>query len=60
MDALLLKRMLKPFRLRFFKLIALLNRFVLPKYSKADLNRLSFYDKMIIAYRYFITRNSLD
>ncbi|HEY4655615.1 MAG TPA: hypothetical protein VIH22_13930 [Cyclobacteriaceae bacterium] len=42
-----------------FKLLAALNRAILPRYSRRDLTRLSKLDKALIAYRYWVTRNSL-
>jgi len=45
---------------KVFKLLARINKMILPRYSKRDLNRLSKLDKAIIAYRYFITKNALD
>ncbi len=47
-------------RKRIFRLLAYLNRLILPKYSKRDLNRLSGLDRAIISYRYYVTKNSLD
>jgi hypothetical protein len=43
-----------------FRLLAALNRHILPRYSRRDLARLGKFDKLIIAFRYFIVRNSLD
>ena len=42
-----------------FKLLAKLNRLVLPRYSGRDLTRLSKMDQAIIAFRYWVTKNSL-
>jgi hypothetical protein len=44
---------------RFFKLLAALNKVVLPSLSKTDLNRLTKLQKGIVAYRYWVTKNSL-
>jgi hypothetical protein len=44
----------------FFKVLAKINKWLLPRYSKKDLNRLSLIDKAIIGYRYWVTRNALD
>jgi hypothetical protein len=41
------------------KFLAKINKFILPKYSHRDLNRLSKLDKALIAYRYWVTVNSL-
>ena len=43
-----------------FKLLALINKTVLPKYYKRDLNKLKKWQKAIIAYRYYVTIKSLD
>jgi hypothetical protein len=43
-----------------FKALARLNKLFLPSYGKRDLTKLSKFDKAIIAYRYWITTNSLD
>ncbi|MCU0356909.1 MAG: hypothetical protein MUE95_04965 [Cyclobacteriaceae bacterium] len=43
-----------------FKLLARLNKFLLPRISKKDLNRLSKSDKLIVAFRYWVTTNALD
>lgn len=43
-----------------FKLLARLNRQILPRYSQRNLNQLSKIDQAIIAFRYWVTRNSLD
>ncbi|MBT1696736.1 hypothetical protein KK083_07615 [Fulvivirgaceae bacterium PWU4] len=42
-----------------FRLLARINKVVLPRYSKRDITRLSKLDKAIVAYRYWITKNSL-
>ncbi|SKC66759.1 hypothetical protein SAMN05660236_2572 [Ohtaekwangia koreensis] len=43
-----------------FKILAKLNKIIIPRYSKKDLNRLSKIDQALIAYRYWVTKNSLD
>lgn len=43
-----------------FRLLAQLNKLLLPRISKRDLNRLSKTDKVIVAWRYWVTRNALD
>lgn len=45
---------------QFFKFLAKLNKWILPRYSKRDLNTLSKIDKAIVAYRYWVTMNALD
>ena len=42
-----------------FKILAKINKMLLPRYSQKDLNRLSKIDKALIAYRYWVTINSL-
>lgn len=44
----------------FFKLLAALNKAFLPSYGKRDLARLSKWNKVIVAYRYWVTINTLD
>jgi hypothetical protein len=43
-----------------FRLLAKINKVILPRYSKRDLNKLGKLDKAIVAYRYWVTVNSLD
>ena len=43
-----------------FKILAALNRLILPKYSKRDISRLSKLDKVLVAYRYWVTLHVLD
>jgi len=42
-----------------FKILAKLNKIILPSYARRNLNKLSKLDKAIIGYRYWITKNSL-
>ena len=42
-----------------FKILAAINKIILPRYSKSDLSRLSKVAKAIVAYRYWVTINSL-
>lgn len=44
----------------FFKILARVNKAIIPRYSKRDMNRLSKLDQALIAYRYWVTKNSLD
>jgi hypothetical protein len=44
----------------FFKILARVNKAIIPRYSKRDINRLSKFDQALIAYRYWVTKNSLD
>ncbi|WP_026976250.1 hypothetical protein [Flavobacterium tegetincola] len=45
-----------------FKLLAKLNKLLLPNYTKEglDLAKASKFQKAIIAYKYWVTTNSLD
>jgi hypothetical protein len=43
-----------------FRTLAKINRKLLPRYSKRDLNRLSAFDKILVGYRYWVTKNALD
>ncbi len=42
-----------------FRLLAAINRSVLPKLWHKDLQRLSPAQKLLVAYRYWVTRNAL-
>jgi hypothetical protein len=44
----------------FFKLLAKLNKLILPRYSKKDITRLSKIDKALVAFRYWVTLHALD
>jgi hypothetical protein len=43
-----------------FRLLARVNRLLLPKQWDHDLSRLSTPRKLLAAYRYWVTRNALD
>ena len=43
-----------------FRILAGINKRVLPRYSKRDLGRLSKLDQALIAFRYWVTKNSLE
>lgn len=43
-----------------FKVLARVNRWILPRYSKRNLNKLSKLDQALIAFRYWVTKNSLE
>ena len=45
---------------KVFKLLAQINRLILPRYSKQDITRLSPMAKLLVAYRYWVTKNALD
>ena len=42
-----------------FKVLAKINNAVLPKYSDKDLTKLSKFQKAIVGYRYWVTKQSL-
>jgi hypothetical protein len=50
----------KILQLLFFRSLARINKILLPKYSKRDLTQLTTFDKLIIAYRSYVTKNSLE
>lgn len=43
-----------------FKIIAQINKAVMPSFGKKDLTKLSKLQKAIVAYRYWVTTNALD
>ena len=43
----------------FFKVLAKINKIILPTMLHKDLNRLNSLEKVIISYRYWVTKNSL-
>lgn len=43
-----------------FKILAKVNKVILPRYSKRDITKLSKVDKAIVAYRYWVTLHALD
>ena len=45
---------------RLFKILAKINRVILPRVSKRDLTKLSKIDKALVAYRYWVTTHALD
>jgi len=45
---------------QLFKIMAKVNKVIMPRYSKKDISRLSKIEKGLIAYRYWVTLNSLD
>ncbi len=44
----------------FFKAIASINKLVLPSMKQKDLMKLSKRDKMLVGFRYYITKKSLE
>jgi len=47
-------------RKTIFRILAKINKLILPKYSRRDLSRLSKIDKALIAYRYWVTIHALE
>jgi len=45
---------------QLFKIMARLNKLIMPRFSQRDITRLSKIEKGIVAYRYWVTINSLD
>jgi hypothetical protein len=43
----------------FFKVLARINKAILPRYSRRDITRLSRIDKAIVGFRYWVTKNAL-
>lgn len=43
-----------------FKVLARINKWILPRYSKRDITRLSKVDQAIIGFRYWVTKNALE
>ena len=43
----------------FYKGLARLNKLLIPSMLHKDINRLTSIEKMILAYRYWVTKNSL-
>lgn len=43
-----------------FKLLAKANKLVIPSFGKKDLTKLSKMEKVLVAYRYWVTTNALD
>ena len=46
-------------KLTFFRIIAAINKAILPSYKHKDLTNLSKFDKAIVGWRYWITKNAL-
>jgi hypothetical protein len=42
-----------------FKILAKINKVILPSLYKKDITKLKYYEKVILGYRYWVTRNSL-
>ncbi len=43
-----------------FKILARINKMVLPSVSKLNVNKLSKADKVLVAYKYWVTLHVLD
>jgi hypothetical protein len=43
-----------------FKLLAIINKTLMPSFGKKDLTKLSKLEKAMVAYRYWVTTNALD
>ena len=42
-----------------FKSLAVMNKLIMPKLYKKDITKLKYYEKVILGYRYWVTKNSL-
>ena len=45
--------------MKIFKILARINKMLLPSMIYKDFNKINIFEKMIIAYRYWVTKNSL-
>jgi hypothetical protein len=43
-----------------FKILAQVNKWVLPRYSKKDITKLSKLEQAIVAYRYWVTIHAIE
>ncbi|MBS1681503.1 MAG: hypothetical protein JST48_07310 [Bacteroidetes bacterium] len=43
-----------------FQLLAKTNKLLLPRYSQRDITRLSKFDKVLVAYRYWVTLHAIE
>jgi hypothetical protein len=43
-----------------FKILAQINKLILPRYSKKDITKLSKLEKAIVAYRYWVTIHAIE
>ncbi|MBR9997713.1 MAG: hypothetical protein KFF73_02025 [Cyclobacteriaceae bacterium] len=50
---------MKGIRKSCFRILAEINKIILPRYSRKDLSKLSKFDKLIVGYRYYVTKNAL-
>jgi len=42
-----------------FRGLAMINKLIMPKLYKKDITKLKSYEKVILGYRYWVTKNSL-
>ena len=42
-----------------FRSLAVMNKLIMPKLYKKDITQLKNYEKVILSYRYWVTKNSL-
>ena len=43
----------------YFKILAKVNKLIIPSLYKKDIGNLKSYEKVILGYRYWVTKNSL-
>jgi hypothetical protein len=43
-----------------FKILAQINKLILPRYSKKDITKLSKLEQAIVAYRYWVTIHAIE
>jgi len=51
---------MKPLKKAFFKTMARINKIIMPKFSEKDITKLTKFEKALVGYRYYITKNALD
>ena len=51
---------MKVLKRQFFVFLSKINKAILPKAYKMDLNNLSKFDKALIGYKYWVTKNALE
>ncbi len=56
---LLVLLLLLQFKSIMFKILAKINKSILPSLYKKDITKLKSHEKVILVYRYWVTRNSL-
>jgi len=45
---------------QLFRILAGVNKVIMPRFSQKDITRLSKFEKGLVAYRYWVTLNALD